>query len=229
MRGDLEAQTAVDVVLCPPFVSLAPVAAQLRGGRLRLGAQNMYHEEKGAFTGEVSPLMLRGLCTHVILGHSERRQYFGETDSTVNQKVIAALRAGLTPILCVGERLEEREAGRTDELVSGQLKGALQGIVDPDELVLAYEPVWAIGTGRAASGAQAQEVCALLRAEFETLFGPAFSDRLRILYGGSVTAANVGEFVSERDIDGALVGGASLRAQEFVSIVNSTVEVASRK
>ncbi len=222
MKGSLHRVEGVEKVVCPPFVALAAVKEVVKGSSIKLGAQNMYFEEKGAFTGEVSPIMLVDLCEYVILGHSERRQYFGDTDDTVNKKVQAALRAGLKPILCVGERLEENEAGRTDEVVARQVKGALRGVVALQGLVIAYEPVWAIGTGRAATAAQANATIGFIRKLIAQLYGSQNAQGIRIQYGGSVTSANVGEFVSMSEIDGALVGGASLRATEFISIVEQT-------
>ncbi|MBI2911167.1 MAG: triose-phosphate isomerase [Chloroflexi bacterium] len=218
----LERVTKVESVVCPPFVSLAAVADALRGSPVGVGAQDCYSEDKGAYTGEVSPAMLAGLCQYVILGHSERRQYQGETDDLINRKVVAALRHSLRPILCVGERLEENEAGHTSEVVERQIRRGLQGIADPAGLVVAYEPVWAIGTGRSATGAQAGEVAGLIRRLLGELWGANAAAATRILYGGSVTAANIDEFAALPDIDGGLVGGASLRADEFVAIVERT-------
>ncbi len=185
----------------------------------------MHFEEKGAYTGEVSPLMLAGLCEYVILGHSERRQYFGETDEIVNKKVKAALKFGLKPILCVGERLEENEAGKAEEVVTRQVKGALVGMASPQGLVIAYEPIWAIGTGKAATAKQANTTIGLIRRIVAQLYGEPFAQAMRIQYGGSVNKANVTEFLSQPEIDGALVGGASLQAAEFVSIVEQTANI----
>lgn len=224
MRDALHAIDGVEKVLCPPFISLGAVRQIIAASSVRLGAQNMYFEEKGAYTGEVSPLMLAGLCEYVILGHSERRQYFAETDEIVNRKVKAALQAGLLPILCVGERLEENEAGRTEEVVTRQVKGGLAGIDSPDSLVVAYEPIWAIGTGKAATGEQANATIGLIRDTLASLYGADFAGGTRIQYGGSVTAANIAEFISQPEIDGGLVGGASLKAAEFVSIVEQTAD-----
>ncbi|MBI4496467.1 MAG: triose-phosphate isomerase [Chloroflexi bacterium] len=212
----------VEVAVCPPFVSLAAVRDALTGSAIAVGAQNMYHEDKGAFTGEVSPLMLKGLCAYVILGHSERRQYFHEQDADVNAKLHAAVNHALRPILCVGENLQQREQGATESVIAGQVRGALSGVPWTADLVIAYEPIWAIGTGRAATGQQAAEVAALIHREVAALYGASRSESVRILYGGSVTAANIGEFVSHKGIDGALVGGASLRAAEFAAIVRQT-------
>lgn len=228
MQGKLAALNGVERVLCPPFVSLATVGQLIQGSPVKLGAQNMYYEEKGAYTGEVSPLMLAGLCEYVILGHSERRQYFGENDEVVNKKVKAALKVGLKPILCVGERLEENEAGKTEEVVTRQVRGGLAGVDAPITLVIAYEPVWAIGTGRAATAPQANATIGLIRRTVAQLYGDGLAQAMRIQYGGSVTAANIAEFVSQPEIDGALVGGASLKAAEFVSIVEQTAKIKKR-
>jgi triosephosphate isomerase len=219
MRDGLDKIEGVEKVLCPPFISLTAVNDLISGSSIKLGAQNLYFEEKGAYTGEVSPLMLAGLFEYVILGHSERRQYFGETDEIVNKKVKAALKVGLKPILCVGERLEENEAGKAKEVVTRQVKGALDGVAPPDRLVIAYEPIWAIGTGKAATGEQANTTIRLIRHTVSQLYGEQFAQAVRIQYGGSVTKANIAEFISQPEIDGALVGGASLKAAEFLSIV----------
>ena len=179
----------------------------------------MYFEEKGAYTGEVSPLMLAGLCEYVILGHSERRQYFGETDEIVNKKIKAALKIGLKPVLCVGEKLEENEAGKTEEVITRQVKGELDGVPASDGLVIAYEPIWAIGTGKAATAEQANTTIGLIRRTVSQLYGEQFAQAMRIQYGGSATSANIVELMSQPEIDGALVGGASLKAGEFLSMV----------
>jgi len=206
-------------VLCPPFISLAAVGELIKGSSIKLGAQNLYFEEKGAYTGEISPLMLTELCEFVIIGHSERRQYFNETDEIINKKVQATLRVGLTPILCIGERLEQNEAGLTAEVVTRQLRSALVGIDDLSKMIIAYEPVWAIGTGKAATGKQANKTIGLIRRTISKLYGERVAQDLRILYGGSVTADNATEFMQQPEIDGALVGGASLKADQFLSIV----------
>lgn len=212
-------ETAVDTVVCPPFTALESVRHVLEGQAVKLGAQNMHAEKNGAFTGEISAEMLRAhYVTHVILGHSERRQYFGETDALVNKKVLAALANELRPILCVGETLAEREGGKTLEVVKTQTEAALAG-VKPEQItsvIIAYEPVWAIGTGRTATPAQAQSVHAALRMQLQTA-GDAAA-RVRVLYGGSVKADNAAELLAMPDIDGALVGGASLKAAEFIAI-----------
>jgi triosephosphate isomerase len=225
LRQGLDEITNVEKALCPPFVSLAPVKELIKGTSIKLGAQNVYFEPKGAYTGEVSPLMLAGLCDYVIIGHSERRQYFGENGGIVNKKVNAAQAVGLKPILCVGERLEENEAGRTEAVVNEQLESSLDGLDHLNGLVIAYEPIWAIGTGRAATGEQANETIAFIRRIVAQLFGETKAADTRILYGGSVTAANATEFMQQPAIDGALVGGASLKATEFLSIVRQTSEI----
>ena len=216
----------VEVAVCPPSVYLQEVATALRGSRIALGAQNMYHEKEGAFTGELSGGMLRDVgCSHVILGHSERRQFFGETDKSVNQKVVAALAVGLTPIVCVGETLAERDAGNMERVIDTQCRGSLAAL-SPEQaakLVIAYEPVWAIGTGKTASPEQAEEVHAHIRGLLVELFGQATADGLRIQYGGSVKADNAAELLRQPNIDGALVGGASLKADGFAAIVKAAV------
>lgn len=222
MLPELDEVSGVETLLCPPFISLVTVSELLRQSRVMLGAQNAYYEDKGAFTGEVSPLMLSGLCQYVILGHSERRSLFGESSQIVNKKVKAALKANLKPILCVGESLAENDGGRTEAVVSQQLKESLEGVVEAAGLVIAYEPVWAIGTGRAASGNQANFTIKMIRNILAGLIGHQTADATRILYGGSVNAANIAEFISQPEIDGALVGGASLKAAEFISIVKQS-------
>ena len=229
MQEGLDRIEGVDKVLCPPFISLAMIAELLRGTSINLGAQNMHFEEKGAYTGEVSPLMLVDLCQFVILGHSERRQYSGETNQIVNRKVRVALKAGLIPILCLGERIEEKEAGKTEEVVTRQVKGALDGIKSPGELVMAYEPVWAIGTGMAATPLESNATIGLLRSTVAELHGEEVAQGMRILYGGSVMASNISGFMEQSEIDGALVGGASLKAQEFVDIVEQSAVVKKGK
>jgi triosephosphate isomerase len=229
LEGELSAATAdvasrVEIVLAPPFTALGAVAHALQGTSLSLAAQNCYWESSGAFTGEVSAPMLKELgCRYVILGHSERRQLFGETDETVNLRVKAALKSQLRPIICVGETLEQRDAGSTLEVVSGQVAGTLKGLSAEQmaEVVIAYEPVWAIGTGRNASSAQAQEVHAHIRADVERLYTREVAGALRIQYGGSVKPDNARELLAQPDIDGALVGGASLKAQDFAAIVRA--------
>lgn len=225
LKEGLELIAGVEKVLCPPFISLSLVKELLQGSSIKVGAQNMYFEEQGAYTGEISPLMLCGICEYVILGHSERRQYFCETDEVVNRKVKAALAAELTPILCVGERLEEKEAERTEEVVTRQVTGALQGVESLNGMVIAYEPVWAIGTGRAATGKGANATISIIRETVAQLYSEEIAQGIRILYGGSVTAANIAEFIGQHEIDGALVGGASLKAKEFLTIVEQTAAI----
>ena len=212
----------VDVAVAPPFTALAAVAQALAGSDVGLAAQDVFWEAQGAYTGAISPLMLKDVgCRYVIVGHSERRQYFEETDATVNRKLKAALEVELIPIFCLGETLAEREAGQTLARVGTQLENGLQGL-DPEKLkslVVAYEPVWAIGTGRTASPAQAQEVHAFIRTKLMEAWGKETAERLRILYGGSVTPDNIATLISEPDIDGALVGGASLKAETVLNIV----------
>jgi triosephosphate isomerase len=214
----------VEVVICPAFTALRSIQVLIDGDRLDfvLGAQNVHWEEKGAFTGEVSPPMLAALkCAYVIVGHSERRWVFGETDQQVAKKVRATFAHDMTPILCVGERLEDRDAGRTQEMVAGQVKAALGGL-DPTaarRLVIAYEPVWAIGTGRNAAPSDAGEVIAMIRGTLDELFGGGTGHEVRIQYGGSVKAGNIREFMAHPEVDGALVGGASLDPEEFALIV----------
>jgi triosephosphate isomerase len=222
-------QSAVDVVICPPFTALESVAKAVDGSLVKLGAQNMHFEASGAFTGEVSAPMLRALfATHVILGHSERRSLFGETDELVNKKVLSALKNQLRPILCVGESLAEREAGSTLKVVQAQTERSLEGVSKEQaaSLIVAYEPVWAIGTGKVATSEQAQEVHAFIRQLLTKLFGEPVAQRIRILYGGSMKPANAPELLSQRDIDGGLIGGASLEARSFLELVKAAAEAA---
>jgi triosephosphate isomerase len=228
MLDKLDRIKGVEKVLCPPFVSLVAINMMLRESSIKLGAQNMHFETAGAYTGEISPVMLSELCEFVILGHSERRWYFGETDEIVNKKVKAALANKLQPILCVGERLAEKEAGKTEEVINRQVTAALKGIEPASNLVIAYEPVWAIGTGKAASGEQAAATIQFIRDVLAKLWNKSIAQDLRILYGGSVTSANIAEFISHPEIDGALVGGASLKSEEFISIVEQTAETKER-
>jgi triosephosphate isomerase len=224
----LQSIEAVDKVLCPPFTSLLAVAALLEGTDIGLGAQNMHWELSGAFTGEVSPSMVAELCSYIILGHSERRTYFGETDEGVNQKVRAALVHGLTPIVCVGETLEENEKGRTSEVVSRQVRqgfAEIKDLIEPgsgNSLVVAYEPIWAIGTGRASTPEDASKVIGdVIRPALSDLFDEQTAQAVRVLYGGSVNGSNAAEFFAAVEIDGALVGGASLKAADFTQIVQA--------
>jgi len=215
-------------IRCPPAISLAAVRQVLDEQpvtRLELGAQNMYYEEKGAFTGEISPMMVSELCSTVILGHSERRTYFGETDEMVNKKAQAALRHDLRPIVCIGEYLEQYEAGQTEQVIRTQVHYSLANFSaeHASAVVIAYEPIWAIGTGKAATADGAGKVIALIRQLYGDMYGSETASTLRILYGGSVTSANISEFMAHPDIDGALVGGASIK-QDFVEIVHQTIE-----
>lgn len=225
IRGGLEGRDlGVDALVAPPFTALHAVGAELKGSAIALSAQNMHPEKEGAFTGEISPLMLKEAgCTHVILGHSERRTMFHETDAAVASKARSALAHGLVPIVCVGETLEERDASRTLEVVEGQLRSSLAGLGASDlaRIVLAYEPVWAIGTGRAATPEQAQEVHDFLRRFVESTYGAAHATTMRILYGGSVKPENTKALMAQPDIDGALVGGACLVAESFLRIIEA--------
>ena len=221
---ELADSDSADVAVCPPFTALAAVAAEVRGTHVELGAQNMHWEASGAYTGEISAEMLLALgCKYVILGHSERRQLFGETSETVNRKLQAALAAELSPIVCVGEKLEEREAGRTEEVVFGQVRDSLADLDSKGmiKVTLAYEPVWAIGTGKTATPEQAQEVHAGIRKLLGETFGKACAEAVRIQYGGSVKPANAKTILAQADVDGALVGGASLKAADFAAVVRA--------
>jgi triosephosphate isomerase len=222
LRAALEGVEGCDVAVCPPFPALAGVRAALAGSAIGLGAQNVYWEEQGAYTGEVSPPMLEGLCDYVIIGHSERRTIFGETDEMVNKKMHAALAHGLRPILCVGENLEQNQAGETASFVGGQVRAALESITADQARIItvAYEPIWAIGTGIPATGEGANDIIGgTVRATLADLYGDDVAQAMRIQYGGSVKPANIAEFMSQPEIDGALVGGASLRAADFAAIV----------
>lgn len=222
LKQQLAGGSAVEVAVCPPLVYLDAVAAELAGSPIGVGAQNVYHEGNGAFTGEISTTMLTDVgCRYVILGHSERRHILGESNADVNRKLLAVLKAGLTPIVCVGETLAEREAGKTTDIVQEQLAGSLAGLTSADvsRLVIAYEPVWAIGTGKTATPAQAEEVHADLRRMLTSRYNPEVSVAVRIQYGGSVKPDNAAELLSQPNIDGALVGGASLKADSFLGII----------
>ena len=213
----------IEVVVCPPFVSLAAVAQALQGTGIEVGAQNMHSEERGAFTGEVAPGMLAGLCRYVILGHSERRALFGETDDIVNRKVAAAVAPGLIPILCVGETLAQREEGRASDVISQQLRGGLAGLHNVPGLVVAYEPVWAIGTGQAATPEIAHEIMGgVIQPVLAALLGGSVAQDTPLLYGGSVNPTNIESFAQQSSVSGALVGGASLDASQFADIVRLT-------
>jgi triosephosphate isomerase len=216
----------VDIVLCPPFLWLFPAAEYLEDTGIQLGAQNCNALDRGAFTGEISAAMLADQCSYVIVGHSERRALFGETDDLVAKKAAAVLRHGLRPIICVGEGLRERDAGETDAVIARQVDAAFETIdgEQVEECIVAYEPVWAIGTGRAADGAEANRVGALIRATIARRHGAERADRVRVQYGGSVTDANIAEFIGQPEIDGALVGGASLKAEAFIRICTVAAE-----
>jgi len=224
MLSGLRNIRGVEKLLCPPFTALMAVFRLIKDSDIRLGAQNMYWEEQGAYTGEISPRMLAEFCQYVILGHSERRTYFGETDEQVNRKVRAAIAHHLMPIICVGETLEENEAGRAAGVVSRQVREALVGldILDAERIVIAYEPVWAIGTGRASTAAGANTLIRnVIRPTLASLFGENIAQSVRVLYGGSVDPGNAGDFFRQPEIDGALVGGASLNARSFIDIVEA--------
>lgn len=217
-----EAADKVEVVVCPPFTALHAVSEVLQGSEVRLGAQNVHDEPSGAYTGEISVEMLKDLgCDYVILGHSERREYFSETDAIVNTRAKAALKQGLGVIVCVGETLEEKRAGRTEDVVTTQVRDSLNGLEpgNAEQLVIAYEPVWAIGSGETATGEEANSVIALIRKTVAEVLGTELADAVRIQYGGSVKPDNIASFLSQSDIDGALVGGASLEAASFADIV----------
>jgi len=210
--------TDVDIVLAPPFTSLAIASENLKNSNVLLAAQDMFYEEKGAYTGEVSPLMIVDIgCKYVIIGHSERRQYFNETDEVVNKKIVSAKKAGLGVIFCIGESLAERDAGKTFDVLQREITDGLKGVDDKD-IVVAYEPIWAIGTGKTATSEQAQEAHAYIRERLRFLYGNK-ADEIRILYGGSVTPENIGSLMACKDVDGALVGGASLKVENFIKIV----------
>lgn len=211
-----------EAAVCVPAILIETVKELLDGSNIKLGAQNMHWEEKGAFTGEISPLMLNAYdVEYVIIGHSERRAYFAETDETVNKKVLSALAHGLKPIICVGETLEQREQGVTDTLVTGQVEKALTDVKSIDNIIIAYEPIWAIGTGKTATPEEANRVCGLIRDKIGQLFGKDAADSIRIQYGGSMKPANVADLMAQPNIDGGLVGGASLKAEDFSKLVNN--------
>lgn len=223
-KNNVPESEQVESIVCAPFPFLATLVKQTEGTDLKIGAQNMHYEDNGAFTGEVSPLMLKGIgVTHVVIGHSERREIFAETDEVVNKKVHAAFNHGLTPIVCVGETLEQRENNETNEHVENQVKKALEGLDQNqvNEVVLAYEPIWAIGTGKTASSEQANEVCTHIRHVVKESVSSDAAEVVRIQYGGSVKPANVDELLGQSDIDGALVGGASLESDSFLKLVEA--------
>lgn len=213
----------IETVVCVPFTALYEVKKEIAGTRLKLGAQNMHWEDSGAFTGEISPIMLKEIgVDYVIIGHSERRQYFGETDETVNKKIKSAIKHNITPIVCVGETLEQREANIEKEIVKSQVLKAFSGIegINIENMVIAYEPVWAIGTGKTASKEDANDMIAFIRNIIMEEYGRETADRVRIQYGGSVNSGNITEIMNQSDIDGALVGGASLKPEEFVKLMS---------
>ncbi|MBE7093473.1 MAG: triose-phosphate isomerase [Clostridiales bacterium] len=210
-----------DVVVCVPAINIPAIAEAIKGTNIKLGAENVHFAEKGAYTGEISAAMLLEYnVEYVIIGHSERRQYFGETDETVNKRTLTALNAGLTPIVCIGESLEERETGKTEEVLAAQIHEGLKGIEDISKIVIAYEPVWAIGTGKTATAEQANETIAFIRKTVGEMFCPNCAAALRIQYGGSMNAGNCKELMAMPEIDGGLIGGASLKAPDFAAIVN---------
>ena len=225
LRESIDGVAGVEKVVCPPFVYLAAVGEALRDSSLRLGSQAIHWQDDVAATGEIGPQMVAELAQYAIIGHSERRHQFGETDEMVNRKVRAVLAAGLRPIMCVGETLEEREAARTEEVLVRQVRSGLEGVDVPDGFITAYEPVWAIGTGRAATAEIAAEAIGVIRREVASLAGAGKAETVRILYGGSVMPENAAEFVSLEGIDGALVGGASLKVDAFAGIVTETARV----
>jgi triosephosphate isomerase len=230
INHEVGAQTTVNVVVCPPFTSLEKVSNLIKDSNVQLGAQNMSAEPNGAYTGEVSAEMLRDLLTsYVILGHSERRAYYGETDEVVNRKVLAALENNLKPIFCVGETLEQREAGQTLSVVQDQIKSGLASVtVDKaDSIVVAYEPVWAIGTGKTATPEMAQEVHSDIRKQLSELFGADIAGKIKILYGGSMKPENADELLAQPDIDGGLIGGAALSARSFCGIIQSAIKLSA--
>ncbi len=221
--GDEVSKTDVEVAICAPFTLLKDLKVAAEGTKIKIAAQNMHFEEKGAFTGEISPLMLKELAIdYVIIGHSERRQYYNETDETVNKKLLKALQFDIMPIMCVGETLEQREAGEAQSVVEKQIRNGLASVSESDiaRVVIAYEPIWAIGTGKTASAEDANEMIAFIRNIVKELYDDAKSEEVRIQYGGSVKPANVEQIMNQSDIDGALVGGASLKAEDFIQLVN---------
>jgi triosephosphate isomerase len=224
---ELQKVKNVDCVVCPPFTALMVVSQMVNNTGIGVGAQDMYWESAGAFTGEVAPQMIKEFCQYVILGHSERRSLLGETDDMVNRKVEAAIDNFLIPIICVGEKLNENESGLTEKVVEGQIKKGLEGVTKDklDSIIIAYEPVWAIGTGRAATKEDAQRVIgSIIRKSLISIYGDESAQKVRILYGGSVNGQNAAEYFSMADIDGALVGGASLKSPDFISIVKAAIK-----
>lgn len=219
----LMGESDIEVALCVPFTQLLAVKEAIKDTKIKLGAQNMHYTDEGAFTGEISPVMLKEIgVDYCIIGHSERRAYFGETDGTVNKKLHAAFKHGITPILCVGESLEERDSGKTEYIVRGQIENGLLDLEakDVSRMVIAYEPIWAIGTGKTATAEQANETIAYIREIIREMYGEEISEQVRIQYGGSVKPNNASEIMNQEDIDGALVGGASLNPHDFIEIIN---------
>jgi len=225
MLPELDEVGGVEKVVCPPFVSLAAVKDIIEGSSVKLGAQNVFYKEKGAYTGEISPGMLAGLCEYVIIGHSERRQYFGETEEIIDKKIKIAVENLLKPIFCIGESLEENEAGRTEEVLTRQCMASCDRLYFFGGIVIAYEPVWAIGTGRSATAEEANKTIGFIRQLVRHRHGDEIADAVLILYGGSVTASNIAELMKMPEIDGALVGGASLKADDFLSIAQQASEI----
>ena len=224
MQPRLNKIQGVEKVICPPFVSLVPAHTILKGSSIKLGAQNVFYEEKGAYTGEISPPMLVDLCEYVIIGHSERRQIIGETNEVINKKLRAAINIGLKPILCIGETAAENEAGKTQDILGRQIFTCSDKLYFLSGMVIAYEPIWAIGTGKSATGDDANNTVKFIREFITRVHGNDIADNVRVLYGGSVNATNIGEFMNQPEIDGALVGGASLQPDDFVSIVKQAAE-----
>ena len=226
IKAGVHKATDCDVVVCPTFTALAAVSEAIRESKIDLGAQDIFHETEGAFTGEISPIMLKDVgCRYVIIGHSERRQYFKETNELVNKKTIAALKYNLVPIVCVGETLEEREARKAFEVVKKQFDESFKNLKpdDIERVVIAYEPVWAIGTGRTATPEQAEQMHSYIRRLLNEQYGEQIGERIKILYGGSVKPDNITQLMSKPNVDGALVGGASIKAESFIQIVNNAV------
>lgn len=226
---ELDAIKSIEIVLCPPFISISSLKNIVNGTSIKLAAQNMYFVDKGAYTGEISPLMLVGLCDFVILGHSERRQLFQETGESINKKIKAAIKFGLKPIVCVGESLADKESNNTKSVITSQIESALSEIHATDDITIAYEPIWAIGTGKAATGHEANDTIGIIRTIVSEIWNTTNAQAIRILYGGSVTSSNIAEFISEVEIDGALVGGASLKTDDFLSIAHQTASIKSIK
>lgn len=225
MLPRLDRIEGIEKVVCPPFVSLVPVKDIIKDSSIKLGAQNLYYEAKGAYTGEISPMMLSGLCDYVIIGHSERRQYFGETVEIIDRKLNIAIENGLAPIFCIGETLAENEAGKTEEVLTRQLVVSSNHAYLLNGMVIAYEPVWAIGTGRSATSEQANRTIGFIRRLIHSQHDEETAKNVRILYGGSVNPENIAELMGQSEIDGALVGGASLKADDFLSIARQTSEI----